>query len=733
MAKDKTRPTTPTGLAAEIVSATIVDLTWNASTDPASPGQTTSGVKGYRLFRDGAKIAELGPVLTYSDTGRVPSRTYKYSVAAVDNRNNQSVVSPQISVTMVPPAVDGPDTTAPSVPTGLNATAQGQTQINLTWSVSTDPTVAGQVTSGVIGYKVYRDSAHVATVALVPSYQDTGLVASTQYSYRVSAVDQAGNESAQSGAVLESTSGVPDQPDTTAPTVPANLSATAVSSSQINLTWSASTDPTVSGDTTSGVAGYQVYRGGSLIATLGLVTTYQDTGLAAATLYSYTVASRDVAGNASAQSGADTATTQAAPVGNFKCVRQGATGSASGADWTNAYTTLPTVLTRGTTYYLADGSYGGYTFDDAVSGTQLITLKKATTADHGSDSGWQAGYGDGQAVFGQCNFYTDYYTIDGQRRDAQWWLGDVSEYGIRFQGTGGKTLRLDNGSGTGGDHLTFRYVDAVGAGRDTGHGDDVVYGLAGSQYITFQYCAIRDSDRTCILTRGHWQNFTIEYCYLARNTSTAAIHGETMSSTQITNLVFRYNVVEDAEGTGVLVNHNNGFAVNWYVYGNVIFHSAAYHADTGRPSGHTQGIANGFVTVNNDASNQNSGTNVLVYNNSIINIKGLWSGVFIQAGSGNEVRNCLWHDCCRTNNSFHGTISHCWYYDTVQDGDSTPTKFVATAGQSDIFVNASGQNFRLKVATVAGQTLGSPYNVDMDGVTRGADGTWDRGAYEYAP
>ncbi|MDO8572918.1 MAG: hypothetical protein Q7S11_04095, partial [bacterium] len=54
-------------------------------------------------------------------------------------------------------------------------------------------------------------------------------------------------------ATLDAT---PLTPDTTAPTTPTNLSATAVSSSQINLSWNASTDPTVAGETTSGVAHY---------------------------------------------------------------------------------------------------------------------------------------------------------------------------------------------------------------------------------------------------------------------------------------------------------------------------------------------------------------------------------------------------------------------------------------------------------------------------------------------
>jgi chitodextrinase len=82
------------------------------------------------------------------------------------------------------------------------------------------------------------------------------------------------------------------------------LSATAVSSSQINLSWTAATDNV-------GVAGYHVFRNGIQIATLGAVTTFQNTGLAASTAYSYTVRAHDASGNVSGQSISVNATTQA--------------------------------------------------------------------------------------------------------------------------------------------------------------------------------------------------------------------------------------------------------------------------------------------------------------------------------------------------------------------------------------------------------------------------------------
>src|SRR5437870_5513644 len=80
-------------------------------------------------------------------------------------------------------------------------------------------------------------------------------------------------------------------------------------------------------------------------------------------------------------------------------VRQGATGTGSGSDWTNAYTSLPAALTRGDTYYVADGTYSGYTFNYPASGTALITIKKATVANHGTAVGWLDTFGDGVATF----------------------------------------------------------------------------------------------------------------------------------------------------------------------------------------------------------------------------------------------------------------------------------------------------------------------------------------------
>ncbi|MEU4509393.1 glycosyl hydrolase family 18 protein [Nonomuraea wenchangensis] len=186
----------------------------------------------------------------------------------------------------------GTDTTAPSVPGNLRSTGVTSNSVSLAWNASTDNVA-------VTGYEVYRGSTLITTVTDT-THTDTGLTASTAYTYTVRARDAAGNRSAASAAVTATTSNGGGT-DTTAPSVPGNLRSTGVTSSSVSLAWNASTDNVA-------VTGYEVYRGSTLVATV-TDTTHTDTGLAASTAYTYTVRARDAAGNRSAASAAVTATT----------------------------------------------------------------------------------------------------------------------------------------------------------------------------------------------------------------------------------------------------------------------------------------------------------------------------------------------------------------------------------------------------------------------------------------
>ena len=256
---------------------------------------------GYRVYRDGS-VTPLASVIgtTYTDIGLASSSTHAYRVAAYDLAGNESATAGPVSGTTQ--SSTPVDTTAPSVPGSLAVSGTTDSTISLTWSASTD---AGG--SGLAGYRIYRDGSATPLASMVgTTYTDGGLAAASTHTYRVTAYDVAGNESAAAGPVSGTTQ---PPPDTTAPSVPLNLAISSTTSSSISLSWSASTD---TGG--SGLAGYRIYRDGSgtpLTSAVG--ATYTDNGLAAASAHTYRVTAYDVAGNESTAAGPVTGTTQSLP------------------------------------------------------------------------------------------------------------------------------------------------------------------------------------------------------------------------------------------------------------------------------------------------------------------------------------------------------------------------------------------------------------------------------------
>lgn len=273
---DSEAPTVPTGLSGTAVSISQINLSWTTSTDNVA-------VTGYKVYRDGAEVADVSGT-SYSDTGLTLSTTYAYRVSAYDAENNESAQSTVVSI------ITNSDTTAPSVPTGLTATPTSMTQVDLSWTASTDNV-------GVAGYRIFRDGTQVGTSSAT-TYSDTGLTKLTTYAYTVLAYDAAGNPSAQTAPVSATTLS-----DTNAPSVPTGLAGNAVSMTEIDLTWNASTDNV-------GVTGYRIFRNGTQIADVTSGTSYSDTGLTQNTSYSYTVLAYDADGNVSAQSASISVTTQ---------------------------------------------------------------------------------------------------------------------------------------------------------------------------------------------------------------------------------------------------------------------------------------------------------------------------------------------------------------------------------------------------------------------------------------
>lgn len=236
------------------------------------------------------------PPHSYTDTCNVPSRTgYQVILAVWEIADTANAFYNVIDVDF---GGGSPvDREPPTAPANLAVSNIAATSATLTWNASTDNV-------GVIGYKIFRGSSLEAnTIGTATTYNLTGLKPNTSYNYSVRAVDAAGNQSAYSNAVTFTTPGL--QPDTVPPTAPTNLSSSNITAATVTLSWGASTD-------NAGVAGYRIYNGSALVATTSGLT-YNVTGLAANTSYTFTVIAFDAAGNTSPNSNALSVTTSPAP------------------------------------------------------------------------------------------------------------------------------------------------------------------------------------------------------------------------------------------------------------------------------------------------------------------------------------------------------------------------------------------------------------------------------------
>ena len=242
-------------------------------------------------FYQGSTLLGTDTTSPYSYTwSSVAAGSYSLTARATDN-GGAVTTSAAVNIT-----VSG--STAPTAPSGLTATAASSSQIHLAWTDNA---------SNETGFYVERSTAsasgfsQIASLgANVTTYSSTGLTASTTYYYRVRAYNSVGN-SAYSNTASATT------PASGVPTAPSGLTATAASSTQINLAWT---------DNASNETGFYVERstasasGFSQIASLGAnVTSYQNTGLTASTTYYYRVRAYNASGN-SGYSNTASATTQ---------------------------------------------------------------------------------------------------------------------------------------------------------------------------------------------------------------------------------------------------------------------------------------------------------------------------------------------------------------------------------------------------------------------------------------
>lgn len=274
--EDTTPPNKPTGLTGTALASDKIQLNWTPSVDVGG-----GPIWHYKIYRGGALWAtKTAP--PYTDQTVLASTTYTYRVSAVDMAGNESALSSSVNVTT--PAA--PDLTPPTAPTNLKGTAISGTQVNLSWTASSDP--AGG--SGVAGYEIFRGSGSSPIgTSSGTSYTDQSASPATTYTYKVRAYDGAGNRSSYSNQVSVTTH------DTVAPSKPGKPTFSAITLNSATATWTAATDNV-------GVTGYRYRLNGSSWKNVGNVLSVNLSGLTQGTNYTMNVQARDAAGNWSSSS-----------------------------------------------------------------------------------------------------------------------------------------------------------------------------------------------------------------------------------------------------------------------------------------------------------------------------------------------------------------------------------------------------------------------------------------------
>ena len=281
-------PATPTGLTATAVSSSQINLSWAAVS--GATGYVVESAASYSGPYTQIGTTNGGSTAAYSDTGLSENTLYYYEIYAVNSMGN----SPESTTVSA--------YTQPAAPTGLTATFVSPTQINLSWtdnSASTTYNYIYQSTDGANWTQVGNVAGNAATYAATGPFTPA-----TTYYFKVEAGGSGGYSSPPTTASVNTTAYAP---------MPTGLSATVVSSSQINLSWTP----------VSSATGYVIEQSTSQsdpyvpITTItgGSTNTYSDTGLSENTQYYYEIYATNTVGNSAPSSAVSAYTQPNAPTG----------------------------------------------------------------------------------------------------------------------------------------------------------------------------------------------------------------------------------------------------------------------------------------------------------------------------------------------------------------------------------------------------------------------------------
>ena len=441
-------------------------------------------------------------------------------------------------------------------------------------------------------------------------------------------------------------------------------------------------------------------------------------------------------------------------------VRDGATGTTC-SDWAsgNACDQISTAeaLVDRSTYddvyiFVADGSYGKFVIDAAVSGTKRLHIKKATVAAHGTETGWDNAYGDGQAVIqaaaggGDYNYTiqihnTSYITIDGVAAATQ---SDPSTYGFKvmlaadFGDDPASTYRVNaitiGGTGHTSDTLTnivLQYIASVGPTSeptcstvDGGCENESFYGASSNMdTVEVHHCYSSGYVNNARFERG--SNISIHDNYFTTNRGSATgQHGQNLDMDALTGVSIYNNLFLNSFTFVIAIHANIGITTGLKIYNNII-------------DGAQDSISAGIASMSGQTDEYYGAE---IHHNTFLNFPFGAKGAVYQyaltdaATNHSHAYNNLFYNC--VNPIIADTVVvhdynaylKCTGTITAEDNDQTD------AGADDPFTDSANGDYSLKSGTLPidhGTTLAAAYDDDKAGVTRPKGTAWDMGAYEY--
>jgi hypothetical protein len=377
-------------------------------------------------------------------------------------------------------------------------------------------------------------------------------------------------------------------------------------------------------------------------------------------------------------------------------------------------------------------------------------------------------------------FVSGYWIVSGSQTYSGMGCGpaDVSGYGAGGAGCNIKIIGTENGNDFSvclgamlglavcPTHISASYIEIAGCGYscssssyEAGIEDDSNGGLSsngGGGNFTFSHFYIHDvRGGPVFLERAN--TVVLDHSYIVGNASTTVGHAEGIADMNSQNVTISNNAFVAIEGSGYIVELDRGgcqgicVADSWNIFGNLFWSDSGNNLAC-QINGCNEGIGDGVIACINALVC----TNWQIYQNDFVNVFGIQAGLCQDCtGEGDvnstwTVENNLWW-----NNISPGVhvslLTGCGTCQMTEDYNNVlgyiPGNLRGFLGTHDMAIettppspfvgwDSSPANFMLAREDPTwdgGVTLGSPFNLDPHGITRGSDSYWDLGAFQFGP